>query len=76
MAVDNLPCELAAEASQAFSKVLVDFVPELIKADYNKPYQELALPQELLYGLILHRGELTPDYKYLKKYLLNIKEIK
>jgi len=69
MAVDNLPCELPAEASQAFSKVLVDFIPSLINADYNEPFKKLVLPKELLYGLILHRGDLTPDYKYLQKYL-------
>ena len=69
MAVDNLPCELAAEASQAFSKVLVDFVPQLLKADFNAEHEELNLPQELLSALILHNGELTEDYKYLKKYL-------
>jgi len=69
MAVDNLPCELAAEASQAFSEVLVDFIPQLLKADYNVDYKDLNLPQELLSALILHNGELTEDYKYLKKYL-------
>jgi len=69
MAVDNLPCELAAEASQAFSRVLVDFIPQLLKADFNVEHKKLNLPQELLSALILHNGELTEDYKYLKKYL-------
>lgn len=69
MAVDNLPCELAAEASQAFSKVLVGFVPQLLEADFNADFKDLNLPQELLSALILHNGGLTEDYKYLKKYL-------
>ena len=69
MAVDNLPCELAEEASKSFSKVLVDFIPDLIKADYNDSFENLKLPRELRKGMILYRGELTSEYKYLEKYL-------
>jgi alpha-aminoadipic semialdehyde synthase len=69
MAVDNLPCELAEEASKSFSKVLVSFIPDLIKADYNNSFENLKLPSELRKGMILHRGELTLEYKYLEKYL-------
>ncbi len=69
MAVENLPCELAEEASKSFSKVLVDFIPDIIKADYNDSFENLKLPSELRKGMILHRGELTSEYKYLEKYL-------
>lgn len=69
MAVDNLPCELAEEASKSFSKVLVDFIPELIKADYSDSFENLKLPKALRRGMILYQGKLTSDYKYLMKYL-------
>jgi len=69
MAVDNLPCELAEEASKSFSKVLVDFIPQLVRADYKVAFKDLKLPQELRRGLVLYRGKLTPEYKYLEKYL-------
>lgn len=69
MAVDNLPCELAEEASKSFSKVLVDFIPELIKADYSNSFENLKLPKALLRGMILYQGKLTSDYKYLMEYL-------
>ncbi len=69
MAVDNLPCELSEEASQSFSKVLVNFIPNLIKANYNDSFEDLDLPGDLCRGMILHKGELTPEYKYLDKYL-------
>jgi saccharopine dehydrogenase (NAD+, L-lysine forming) len=69
MAVDNLPCELAEEASKSFSKILVDFIPRLVSADYKVAFKDLKLPEELRKGMILHRGNLTPEYKYLKKYL-------
>ncbi len=69
MAVDNLPCELAEEASNSFSKVLIDFIPDLVKADYNESFENLKLPSELRNGMILCKGELTLEYKYLEKYL-------
>lgn len=69
MAVDNLPCELAEEASNSFSKVLVDFIPDLIKADFNVSFKNLKLPSELRRGMILYKGNLTSEYKYLEKYL-------
>lgn len=69
MAVDNLPCELAEEASKSFSKVLVDFIPELIKADYSDSFENLKLPKALRRGIILYQGKLTSDYKYLMEYL-------
>jgi len=69
MAVDNLPCELAEEASKSFSKILVDFIPQLVNANYNIALKGLKLPEELRRGMILYRGKLTSEYKYLEKYL-------
>ncbi len=69
MAVDNLPCELAEEASKSFSKILVDFIPDLINADYNVSIKVLKLPNALRKGMILYKGMLTSEYNYLEKYL-------
>jgi alpha-aminoadipic semialdehyde synthase len=69
MAVDNLPCELPREASQHFSRTLRDMVPALATADWNAPFEQLELPSQLKRAVIVHRGELTPDYRHLKDYL-------
>jgi len=69
MAVGNLPCELSRDASEAFSHVLATFMPALVAADFTAPYEQLALPGELKRALILHHGELTPDYEYLRSSL-------
>ena len=69
MAVDNLPCELAKEASKSFSKVLVGFVPSLVKTDYKVEFENLKLPVELLNGMVLFEGKLTKNFQYLEKYL-------
>jgi alpha-aminoadipic semialdehyde synthase len=65
LAVDNLPCELPAEASESFAKALVPFVPALLEADWSRPFEALELPRELKDALIAHRGELTPRYAYI-----------
>lgn len=69
MGVDNLPCELPKESSNAFSTILLDFVPEIVKADYTKEFEDCALPPEIKRAVILYHGKLTPDYRYIDKYL-------
>ncbi|MBN1314747.1 MAG: hypothetical protein JXA42_04745 [Anaerolineales bacterium] len=69
MAVDNLPCELPVESSTDFSTVLKDYVPAIVKADYSLPFEECLLPPEIKRAVIVYRGELTPEFKYLEKFL-------
>ena len=69
MAVDNLPCELPLEASESFSEALAPFAADLAGADFSVPYADLALPGPLKRATILLRGELTPDYEYMKEFL-------
>ena len=69
MAVDNLPCELPREASEHFSDVLKDMVPDLARADFGNDFAGLHLPPHLKKAVICHRGSLTPDYDYLREYL-------
>ncbi len=69
LAVDILPSELPREASIYFSGVLMDYVPAIAKADYSVPIQALDLPPEIKRAIIVHQGELTPDYRYLEDHL-------
>ena len=69
MAVDNLPCELPRESSEVFSDSLLPFIPYIVKADYNKSYDKIDLPDKIKKALILHKGKLTPDYEYINKFL-------
>jgi len=68
MAVDILPTELPRDASVDFSRVLAEFIPAIARADYSVPVEELALPPELKRAVIVHRGELTPDYRHLEPF--------
>jgi len=69
MAVDILPSELPRESSQAFGDALVEFIPAIASANYNQDFETLRLPAEIKRALILHKGKLTPDYKYIADYL-------
>lgn len=69
MAVDILPSELPRESSQTFSDALVGYIPELAEADFMVPFEDLKIPAPLKRAMILHHGELTPDYQYLKDYI-------
>ncbi|MHA2244638.1 MAG: bifunctional lysine ketoglutarate reductase /saccharopine dehydrogenase family protein [Candidatus Hodarchaeales archaeon] len=67
-AVDNLPCELPRESSTNFSKTLVPFVPMIAQANYTNSFSELDLPPVIKNAVIVHQGELTPNYKYIAKF--------
>jgi alpha-aminoadipic semialdehyde synthase len=69
MAVDILPSELPRDASHGFSDVLVNFVKPIADCDFTDEYEDLDLPRAVRRALILHNGELTPDYKYISEYL-------
>jgi len=69
MAVDILPSELPRESSIAFSNALFDYVEKIANADFNVPFEDIELPNPIKKALILHNGELTPDYKCIEQYL-------
>jgi alpha-aminoadipic semialdehyde synthase len=69
MAVDNLPCQLPAESSEHFGDTLVRWVPTLSRCPWDKPLDELPLPEVLLRAIITHHGRLTPRYAYLQQQL-------
>lgn len=69
MAVDILPAELPRDSSDGFADVLVNFIKPIADADFDEPFEDLDLPRAIKKGLILHKGELTPEYKYLEEFL-------
>jgi len=69
MAVDILPAELPRDASESFGDILINFIKPIADADFDELYEDLDLPRAIKKGLILHNGELTPEYTYLEKYL-------
>ncbi len=69
LAVDILPAELPRDASEEFARALGRFVPAIARADYSVAFEELALPPEIKRAVIVHRGQLTPDYRHLASHL-------
>lgn len=69
MAVDILPSELPRDSSISFADALMPYIESLAHADFDQHFDKAGLPGPLKKALILHKGELTPDYKYIEKYL-------
>ena len=69
MPVDILPSELPREASEAFSTALRGFVSAIANADFNADFENIALPNPIRKAMILHKGNLTPNYSYIQQYL-------
>ena len=69
MAVDNLPAEISLESSVFFSGALKTLVPALAAADFSGNFENCDLPDSLKRAVILYRGQLTPDYEYMKKFI-------
>jgi alpha-aminoadipic semialdehyde synthase len=69
MAVEILPAEIPRESSLDFSRVLKPFVSYLAAADLSRSFVELDLPPELKRAVIVYKGQLTPDYRYLNSFL-------
>jgi len=69
LAVDNLPCELPRDSSTMFGNVLSGFIPQLIAVDFDRSLASVNLPPELKRAMILYKGEFTPDYSYMAKFI-------
>lgn len=69
MAIDNLPSELPLDASVYFSSLLRPLLPEIIKTDFSVPFDQLNLPESMKMAVVVHKGELTPEYHYLREFL-------
>ena len=69
MAVTNLPCEFAADASKQFSEDIWPVIDGILDADYNGDFQTAELPEEVSDAVILWKGEFTPRFEYMQSYL-------
>jgi len=69
MAVDILPSELPRDSSAGFADVLINYVKDIADCDFSEDFLTLDLPNAIKSALILHRGELTPHYKYLEEFV-------
>jgi len=69
MSVDILPSELPRESSISFGDALEKFVKDIVTADYDVTFELLDLPKPIKKAMVLHKGELTPGFKYIAEYL-------
>lgn len=69
MAIDHLPCELALDASAHFSRILTQYLPEIVNADLTQPIASCGMGRLLQDATIVYNGKLTERYAYLNDFL-------
>lgn len=69
IAVDNLPAEMPKDSSVGFSTALYPFVPGIVNANFDKEFEDAGFPPEIKRAVIVYKGELTPEYEYLREYI-------
>jgi len=69
LAVDNLPAELPKDSSRVFSEALLPHLPCLASADLSREPASSGLSKTLQRALIVHKGALTADFRYLDAHL-------
>jgi alpha-aminoadipic semialdehyde synthase len=69
MAVDNLPCELPAEASRYFSQQMHGMLAGVTAPDLGAPADRVGLPEPLRRSIIAWQGKLLPRFEYISAFL-------
>jgi saccharopine dehydrogenase (NAD+, L-lysine-forming) len=69
MAIENLPAEVAKEATEYFGEKLQSFVPHLANANFQGDLSSLRLPKPLMKAIILYKGQFTEPYRYMEAFL-------
>jgi alpha-aminoadipic semialdehyde synthase len=70
LAVENLSAELPREASRSIGQALLPHVPALSRTGFDRPFDDLNLPECFRRAVIAHGGRLTRNFRYLNEYLL------
>ncbi len=69
LAIDNLPAELPADASDDFSGLIRDYVYQIAAHGINDITNHMAIPAEIRNAVVTQNGSLTGKSAYLKKYI-------
>lgn len=69
MAVEILPTELPRESSIFFGDMLMPYIPGIMSADSRGDFSSCNLPLPIKRSVIVYKGELTPEYAYIQKFL-------
>jgi alpha-aminoadipic semialdehyde synthase len=69
LAVDNLPAEMPADASDDFSGLIRDYVYQIAAHGVTDITNYAAIPLEIRHAVVTQTGSLTENSHYLKKFL-------
>ena len=70
VAMDNFSGELAKDSSKHLSNILRDLIPKITNASYKGNFDQSDLPKDIKSGVIVYRGELTPNFNFLSSTIM------
>lgn len=65
--VDNMPAQLPREATDFFGSLLMPHIPDILRSDASKPFDEYQGSRVVRDAMITSNGELTPKFKYIEE---------
>ncbi|MFC1570666.1 hypothetical protein ACFL4E_02670 [Candidatus Omnitrophota bacterium] len=69
LAIDNLPTELPADASENFSGLIREYVYQIAAHGAKDIVNHVAIPHELRQATVVQDCKLTDNYQYLREYI-------
>ncbi|XP_038067093.1 alpha-aminoadipic semialdehyde synthase, mitochondrial-like isoform X1 [Patiria miniata] len=64
--IDNMPAQLPREATDFFGNLLQPLVPDMLKSDAKRPFEEENLSRIVKDAVITSNGRLTPKFEYIQ----------
>lgn len=67
--IDNMPTQLPMEATDFFGDMLTPHIPDILKSDANKTFEENKVKMGSIVSgsVITSNGKLTPDFEYIAR---------
>lgn len=63
--IDNMPAQLPREATDYFGGLLFPYIPEMLKSDATKSFDELSCSPVVKNAVIASNGHMTPNFEYI-----------
>ncbi|KAL8567459.1 hypothetical protein ACOMHN_010050 [Nucella lapillus] len=65
--IDNMPAQIPREATDFFGSLLLPHIPEMLRSNATKSFEELDSSPVVKNAVITSNGQLTPNFEYINK---------
>ncbi|KAK7102549.1 alpha-aminoadipic semialdehyde synthase, mitochondrial-like [Littorina saxatilis] len=65
--IDNMPAQIPREATDFFGSLLLPYIPEMLRSNAEKPFEEYDADPVVKNAVITSNGQLTPNFGYINE---------